>query len=267
MSDRIRLPAVAGTFYPEEPEALRGTISDYLNQSTASDRKLPSRLKALIVPHAGYPYSGSVAGCGYALLRNYADTIKRVWLIGPSHQSFYQGIALANFDQWQTPIGSAVVDPVNKQLTKNLPKLFFIDNQVHQHEHSLEVQLPFLLSSLVDFNVIPMLTGEIDYRFSVEVMDQYLGENDLLLVSSDLSHYLNYDQAVEKDEVAIDHITKLQVNKLQITDACGLEGIKIAMGLAETNGWQAELIDYRNSGDTAGGKDRVVGYTSIGFFE
>lgn len=266
MNNKIRTAAVAGTFYPINPTELRCLVEEYLQNINATTLSTVGGLKALIVPHAGYSFSGPIAGSGYQLVEKGQEKPNRIWLIGPSHQHYFQGLGVSTDDFWQTPLGKVTVDKLANQLVNKISSLFVGDSNVHSNEHCLEVQLPFLQQTLGRFSVIPLLTGEVNPLTAAEIINDELSEKDCLIVSSDLSHYLNYNQAVTLDTKTINAIISLHTNILRDDQACGITGIKIVMELAKLNHWQVKLIDYRNSGDTAGEKDRVVGYASIGFW-
>ena len=266
MTYSIRPPAVAGTFYPDNQSELRKVVDGYLNNAISVKEKRRNNLKALLIPHAGYLYSGPIAGNGYSLLRHTKGKINRVWLIGPAHHLLFTGLATTSYDLWETPLGQITIDPLCGQLIKKYPTLFAENNPAHRDEHCLEVQIPFLQQLFSDFTIIPLLTGEFSLQAATKIINTELRPDDLIIISSDLSHYLLYNQAMDSDQETIDSIIALEEDYLVEENACGLTGIKILMQLAKLNKWKAELIDYRNSGDTAGDKDRVVGYASIGFW-
>ena len=257
----IRPPAFAGSFYPEDPEELQKEISKYLKQ--ASTKKTSGTTKALIVPHAGYEYSGPVAACGYKLLQK--SKFEEVILIGPSHRMRFQNCGLNNFQSWKTPLGFVHLSKVNDQLATEAS--FSLLNETHTFEHSIEVQLPFLQSILKDFKILPIATGNIvNHRQIALTLKKYIKQNTLLIVSSDLSHYLPYKEANDVDNETIDQILNLD-STIDPNQACGAEGINILIELAKLLKWKVKLIDYRNSGDTEGSKKEVVGYSAIEFYK
>lgn len=262
----VRLPSVAGTFYPDNQPELQTLVDEYLDSASAIKEKPGEKLKALIVPHAGYPYSGPVAGSGYQSLRQNKGKLNRIWLIGPSHHHYFRGLATSSYDSWQTPLGKVGIDKLVLTLVKKYPALFSANNSAHRDEHSLEVQLPFLQQALGQFTIIPLLTGEIDPLSTAKIINSEINPQDLIIISSDLSHYLKYNQAKGSDKKTVDSILGLKDNLLVGEQACGINGVKLVIELAKINKWRPVLIDYRNSGDTAGDKDRVVGYASIGFW-
>jgi AmmeMemoRadiSam system protein B len=271
MTERIRPAAVAGSFYPASPERLRRTVEALLAQ--ANPPAFRGKLRGLIVPHAGYIYSGPVAATGYktvSLLRGPADesaSSLRVLLLGPAHYVYFVGAATLDVDAWQTPLG--LVKSSQELITRALKHGDLLDNpEAHAPEHSLEVQLPFLQVVLPHCTIFPVLTGECDYRELARVLSSYLDELDLVIVSSDLSHYYPYDEAVQRDAIAHRAIEQLDIRLMEDhVEACGKTAILTLMEIARERSWRAKLLDYRNSGDTAGDKFRVVGYGCYAFFE
>jgi AmmeMemoRadiSam system protein B len=251
----------AGTFYPQDKNELLGLIHKYLDN--AKPVSGTGTLKALIIPHAGYPYSGPVASFGYKLLQN--KKFKEIILLGPSHQIPVQGLAFCDYKEWETPLGKVSISDKNNLLAKE--KSFHIQNEAHLHEHSIEVQLPFLQIVLESFSIIPIATGFIEKNSEIaEILSKYISKATLLIVSSDLSHYLPYAAAQSLDRKTINSILSGNTN-ISHDQACGADGITILMKIAKKKNWKATLLDYRNSGDTAGMKDQVVGYTSIAFYD
>lgn len=256
-----RYPAVAGMFYPAEAEALRQQVQAHLAAATLQSAKQP--LKALIAPHAGYIYSGPVAGSAYRQL-DALDKNKhwKVFLLGPCHRVPLRGASVCAFDQYQTPLGSIPVSPVAKTLAQQLGFVPEADLQ----EHALEVQLPFLQLQLPSFELIPIVIGQAPPAALAAVLAPLLDEDSLLVISTDLSHYLSYEEACKVDAVANQAIPALDMVRLQHQgSACGMVGVLTLMHLAQTSGWRGQLLDYRNSGDTAGPRDRVVGYGAYAF--
>jgi AmmeMemoRadiSam system protein B len=255
---RIRPPAVAGSFYPSGKEILKSTIRRFLSE--AKPVTLPGKLKAMIVPHSGYEYCGRVAAAGYKLITDHEP--KTVVLIGPSHFASFEGGALCDDLAWQTPLGMVKIH--------NLPKgrmLRYIE-AVHQEEHSLEVQIPFLQSILTDFAIAPILTGEVSPQELAEEISLCVDKHTLFIASSDLSHYHPYQEALELDQVASSAIPSLDMKTVaEQVEACGKTAIQTVMHLAQKFGWRGILLDYRNSGDRSGDKRRVVGYGCYGFYQ
>lgn len=257
-----RPTAVAGSFYPSEPDALRGAINRYL----AEVAPLPeARPKALIVPHAGYIYSGPVAATAYATLLPYRNEINRVVLLGPSHRVAFAGLATPDAERFATPLGEISLDGEMLARLEELPQVHRLA-QAHQLEHSLEVQLPFLQCVLQRFALIPLVVGDATRAEVAEVIEMAWGdERTLLVVSSDLSHYHDYTLAQRLDQASSEVIVGLQPELLGEQAACGRGAIRGLLSEARARGMAVELLDLRNSGDTAGGYDRVVGYGSFLF--
>ncbi len=252
----VRKPAVAGMFYPKDPLTLHNQVQDYLKD--AENINLNGKLKALIVPHAGYPYSGIVAAQGYKFLEKMK--VKKVILLGPSHHLGFYGASLA-MEDFSTPLGIVKCADVKKIIDG---KLILNNPQAHAAEHSLEVQLPFLQETLGAFELYAFVLGAVEDEEFTKKIFPFIDKDTLIIASSDLSHYQNYDCAVLKDNATITHILHFEDAEL---DACGELPIRVLMKLAAKLGWKPQLIDYRNSGDTAGDKSRVVGYATIAFTE
>ena len=252
----IRVPAVAGSFYPAQAQLLHETLSRYL-QDVKTSGKAP---KAIIVPHAGYMYSGAIAASAYARLRPAADTIKRVVLIGPSHRVGFMGIAVSACQAFSTPLGNVALDSNAGIILRKLPFVRQLE-QAHQQEHSLEIQLPFLQTVLQDFTLIPLVVGEAGAEQISQVLELlWGGDETLLVVSSDLSHYHDYETARRLDQVTSTLIENLDYQQLSPDAACGRGPISGLLHLLQKKSLNIKTIDLRNSGDTAGDKRRVVGY-------
>lgn len=252
----IRQPAVAGTFYPANPEKLQKMLSTYLGAAKGA-AKVP---KAMIVPHAGYIYSGEIAASAYARLKEGADKIKRVVVLGPSHRVGFKGLAVSRAEFFNTPLGEIPLDTVAIQSLLALPFVGYMD-EAHHLEHSLEVQLPFLQTVLKDFKLIPIVAGEASAEQVAQVLELfYDDEETLIVISSDLSHYHDYATAQRLDKETSDKIEHLQYQQLDYESACGRVGVSGLLALAQKKSLQIKNIDLRNSGDTAGDKKRVVGY-------
>jgi AmmeMemoRadiSam system protein B/AmmeMemoRadiSam system protein A len=254
---------VANQFYPGDPKALSEMISGFLTEAPKIDT-LP---KAMIVPHAGFIYSGYTASCAYQALLQHSQQIKRVVLIGPSHHYSFDGIAVTDFDYFETPLGQVTID---KAFTPALSDLVGVGvgNEVFDKEHCLEVQLPFLQTILDDFKLIPAIIGnappELVARFLLKVWG---GNETLILVSSDMSHYHPYDEAKQIDSTTAKDILQSNIKGVRPETACGSRGINGLLTLAKERDMSLNLIDLRNSGDTAGDKSRVVGYGAYYCYE
>lgn len=259
-----RFPAVAGAFYPNEPEQLRQMVQEYLSKSRAQPES-GSRLKALIAPHAGYIYSGPVAGTCYRQLETLdQDTHWKILMLGPAHRYPVRTASVGAYDDYQTPLGKVKVSPLAKVMARDLGFIPEADLQ----EHSLEVQLPFLQETLKSFEIIPIVCGRVAPDSLAGYLMPYLDEDTLLLISTDLSHYFPYAQAVATDNIANAAIPALDLETMRHKgDACGIIGVLTCMHIARQLGWKGRLLDYQNSGDTAGPKDRVVGYGAYSFSE
>jgi len=252
-------------FYPEAPSALAGAVRTYLGGS-AQPAERAARPKALIVPHAGYVYSGAVAACAYARLAAQGEAIRRVVLLGPAHRAPVRGLALPSAQAFATPLGNVEVDRDAVACALALAQVRISDTP-HALEHSLEVQLPFLQTILRDFRIVPFTVGDATAAQVAEVIELlWGGPETLFVVSSDMSHYHRYAEARRIDRATADAVLALSPNLLS-EQACGATPINGLLMAARRRGLQAELLDLRNSGDTAGDKSRVVGYASFAFGE
>jgi AmmeMemoRadiSam system protein B len=224
------------------------------------------RPKALIVPHAGYIYSGTVAASAYATLKDIAPQVRRVVLLGPTHRVAVRGLALPDSDAFDTPLGQVKLDTNSSRMLAHLPQVT-ISNEVHAEEHSLEVQLPFLQSVLGEFTLLPLAVGSATAEEVAEVLEVvWGGEETLIVISSDLSHYLPYTAAQFVDGKTVENILKLH-QPIEHEQACGGTPISGLIVAALKHQLQPQLLDLRNSGDTAGSRDRVVGYAAFAFTE
>ncbi len=261
----LRPAAVAGMFYPGAAAALRRSVGELLD-SAATPLPRRSWPKALIVPHAGYIYSGAVAAGAYARLNPGRDAIRRVVLLGPVHRVPVRGLALPAADAFSTPLGSIPVDLDAVESIRNMPQVCE-SAAAHALEHSLEVQLPFLQSVLDDFAIVPLAVGDASAEEVAQVIDRlWGGPETLVVVSSDLSHYHGYDDARRIDLDTSRRIAALS-HDLDHEQACGATPINGFSLCAQRRGLTPDLIALRNSGDTAGDKSRVVGYGSFAFDE
>ncbi|NOR18925.1 MAG: AmmeMemoRadiSam system protein B [Xanthomonadales bacterium] len=253
---KTRQPAVAGSFYPADPVELSTLLDDDL---TATNRPGPPP-KAMIVPHAGYIYSGPVAASGYARLKPVVDQVTRVVLLGPAHRVAFKGLAIPATTTFKTPLGNIPLDTTSLREISRLPQVH-IDDEAHRLEHSLEVHLPFLQKTLTGFTLIPVVVGDASAIEVCEVIEQlWGGPETLLIISSDLSHYHDYHTARKLDAATSQAIEALAFEDIGYEQACGRNPVSGLLLYARMHGLQAETIDLRNSGDTAGPRDRVVGY-------
>ncbi len=257
-----REPAVAGTFYPANPEELHAMIAGFLGEVVEAREAVP---KAVIAPHAGYIYSGPVAASAYARLAPARETIRRVVLLGPSHRVPFRGLAVSSAEVFVTPLGSVAVDRAAVEEIAAFPQVQVLD-QAHALEHSLEVHLPFLQDVLSDFAVVPIVVGDSSPEEVAEVLDKlWGGEETLIVVSSDLSHYHDYASARKLDAATSRAIEQLDPNAIGYEDACGRNPVNGLLTVARRRGLHASTIDLRSSGDTAGPRDQVVGYGAYVF--
>jgi hypothetical protein len=256
----VRTPAVAGLFYPADARQLAHDVQALL------DAAPPHELtpKALIAPHAGYIYSGPVAASAYATLAPLATRIRRVVLLGPTHRVAVRGLALPGVEAFDTPLGRIMLDTAAARSLAHLPQVT-VSAQAHALEHSLEVQLPFLQSVLTDFTLLPLAVGMATPDEVAEVLDAlWGGEETLIVISSDLSHYLPYATAQRVDRETVQDILDLR-QPIETDHACGGIPVSGLIVAARRHHLTPHLLDLRNSGDTAGSHDQVVGYTALAF--
>jgi len=264
-SASVRPPAVAGQFYPDNPAELRRMVKNFLHEVKATARPAP---KAVIAPHAGYIYSGPVAASAYAQLVPSRDTIKRVVLLGPSHFVSFDGLAAPSATAFATPLGAVPVDTAAiRDLCSRLPQVSVRDD-AHADEHALEVQLPFLQVVLADFKIVPLLVGEASDDEVTAVIETLWGSDETrFVISSDLSHYHDYETAQQTDAETARAIESLNARKLRGDLACGCRPICGLLCAAKERGMRCRAVDLRNSGDTSGERERVVGYGAFVFTE
>ena len=258
----VRPPAVSGMFYPDNPAELSTMLNGYL----AEAQPVPMQPKALIAPHAGYIYSGPVAASGYALLLPLRASIKRVVLLGPVHRVWTPGLALPGVEAFETPLGRVALDQDAIASIDGLSQVQ-VHPAAHAQEHSLEVQLPFLQSVLDDFTLVPLAGGGASPEAVAGVLDVLWGGTEtLIVVSSDLSHFLSYQEAQQVDRATVHEVLVFN-SHLVGEQACGCHAINGLLLAAHKHGLSPHLLDLRNSGDTAGDRSRVVGYAAIAFTE
>jgi hypothetical protein len=254
-----RAAAVAGAFYPADPRELTAAVRRYLSQA----EPLPAATrppKALIVPHAGYIYSGSIAASAFVCLEPARDRIRRVILLGPAHRVPVRGLAASGADAFATPLGQVAVDTGAVAGVARLPQVI-VDDEAHRLEHCLEVELPFLQYLLTDFAIVPFVVGDARTGDVAEVINLlWDGPETLVVVSSDLSHYHDHATATRMDRAAARAIEALQPEALASEQACGRNAVRGLLAAAKARGLSACTLDLRNSGDTAGPHGEVVGY-------
>lgn len=262
----IRPAAVAGMFYPGTSVELGREVLAMLEETRAAPL-VPGLPKGLIVPHAGYIYSGPVAANAYALLRPAVGIVKRVVLLGPCHRVAVRGLALPAADAFETPLGRVEIDAAAVAALRGLPQVG-VNAATHAHEHSLEVQLPFLQQVLRDFTVVPLVVGAATPAEVAEVLDAlWGGPETLIVISSDLSHYLDYATARKLDSATCRAIEALDASAIGYDQACGRVPIAGLLTLARRKRLSVTTLDLRSSGDTAGDRRRVVGYGAWMFSE
>jgi AmmeMemoRadiSam system protein B len=272
----IRPPAVAGVFYPRDPQTLRAVLSDCVTGAVEPKpgrravAEVPAgghpRPKALISPHAGYVYSGPIAGSAYRALGASPQGIGRVVIIGPSHFVPLPGLAVPRAEAFETPLGTVPIDDAARHEVLRLPHVLAAD-EPHAREHSLEVQLPFLQLLLGEFSVLPLAAGQASAQEVAAALECLWGdEGTLIVVSSDLSHYLDYAAACRRDAATAQAILNYSTD-LGGEQACGCIGINGLTHVARRRGLHVQLLDLRNSGDTAAGRSSVVGYGAFALYE
>ncbi len=261
MNPSLQAAAVAGMFYPGNPAQLAAGVDGSLAKAA------PPRLspKAVIAPHAGHVYSGDIAGAAYRLLAQRKGEIKRVVLLGPNHRMPVRGIALSPAEAWETPFGPLPVDRTARDSLARQPG-FAVTPMPFVNEHSLEVHLPFIHRVLGKVEILPMLVGETTTEQASRTLDAlWGGPETAIIISSDLSHYHDYETCRTKDEETASGIERLQQDICVGDRACGFHSIKGLIDQAQRRDLRVTALDVRNSGDTHGPRDRVVGYGSFAF--
>jgi AmmeMemoRadiSam system protein B len=259
-----RYPAVADSFYPGDPKELQDMIDQLLENVADSENPNLKPPKAIIAPHAGYIYSGPIAATAYAQLAGIKDQIKRIILLGPSHRVALTGFAVSSADIFATPLGDICIDTelIASLLDNNISGLK-VNDRAHDQEHSLEVHLPFLQTVLNEFLLVPVVVGSATAETVSEFLEQvWGGPETIIVISSDLSHFYDYQTAQSLDLNTSRAIQNLDYDTILSTDACGCVPIRGLLHRAKQLHLHATTLDCRNSGDTAGSKDRVVGYGS-----
>lgn len=255
----IRPAAVAGAFYPADATTLSDMVSRFIDDAGTAAKPVP---KAIIAPHAGYVYSGAVAGTAYAPIRQARETITRVVLLSPCHRVAVRGLALSGMDAFRTPLGDVPVDKDACAKILDLPQVSVFE-PTHEKEHGLEVHLPFLQDVLETFSLVPLVVGETSSEQVAAVLERlWGGDETLIVISSDLSHYLDYDAARAIDARTCKAIEDLAPERFEPNSACGRFPLAGLLNVAKQRGMAVDTLEVKNSGDTAGGKDRVVGYGS-----
>ena len=251
----IRLPAVAGLFYPDDPDELHAMVAGFLAHAEGGPAP-----KALIAPHAGYIYSGPIAASAYKRLREVRHLVQRVVLLGPSHRVPFLGLAVSTATTFRTPLGDIPLDTDAIIDILELSPVTTLD-EAHSMEHSLEVHLPFLQETLGEFTLVPLVVGDASADQVAEVLERlWGGPETLIVISSDLSHYQPYEVAQRLDRATSDAIEALDPDRIEFDHACGRVPVSGLLRAARRHGLTAHTVDLRNSGDTAGSRDQVVGY-------
>lgn len=251
---KVRRPAVDGQFYPADPARLQEVIDKLMRQAEPGG----SVPRAIIAPHAGYTYSGPIAASAYAYVAAGRHTLERIALLSPAHRVPVRGLATSSARAFATPLGDVAVDQQSVEELLAFPQVTTHD-EAHAPEHGLEVHLPFLQTVLEEFQIVPFVVGDVPARDVASVLASFAAdEKTLIVVSSDLSHFQHYERAVRLDRETSERIEMLQ--PLAAGQACGRCAINGLLHLARDREWQARTVDLRNSGDTAGSRDQVVGY-------
>jgi len=251
-----RKAAVAGYFYEAQAAGLQHQVSQFVAQSPLLSSTKP---KVLIVPHAGYVYSGSTAAQAYRSLESYQGEIRRVVLFGPAHRVYLDGMAIPSVEAFSTPLGEVKLDQKGIEQITSMPAVI-VSDEAHREEHSLEVQLPFLQAVLEQFTLVPVVVGNCDAKTVAAVIDElWGGEDTLIVISTDLSHFHSYEAARQIDASTCDLILQ-KSSGLSSEQACGAAAVNGLMSSEHIRSLEIELLSTCNSGDTAGSRDRVVGY-------
>lgn len=256
----IRQPAVAGLFYPQSASQLKTMVEKFLDAATVIKTIDPDKIKALIVPHAGYIYSGPTAASAYKYLQKIKTKPQKIILIGPSHQVAINEFVFTNLKYWETPLGKVELIPP--------PRNYPINNLAFQYEHSLEVQLPFLQTILPSFKILPILIND---NVFAEKLTQFLfsifDSQTIIIISSDLSHYYPLELAEKIDSNCHKAILQLNIEEIKHIEACGQAGILAVALLARKMNWQTHLVQYQTSYNETGDSSNVVGYGAYLFTE
>ncbi len=258
-NNHVRSPAVAGLFYPGEPDRLNRLLDEYLLPADREKFKPPL---IIIVPHAGYVYSGTVAGRAYSRLLAFPDKFRKILLMGPSHHLPFKGLSVPTYRGFRTPLGLVPLDTSGvARLVEEFPRVFYSD-AAHMKEHSLEVQLPFLQKIIPEFSIIPVTVGDsppgdVALLISTVLSDR---QDTLVVISTDLSHYHSYETACILDKTTAGIIETFSYHMLNPGAACGFHSLRGCLKFAGENGLKIERLALANSGDTAGPRDQVVGY-------
>jgi len=258
---QVREPAVAGSFYPGSAKGLASSVDGMLADVRRASDQWPTRrhpLRGIVVPHAGYPYSGPIAATAYALLAAHGQRLRRIVIVGPSHFQPLQGWAVPTHRAWRTPLGEVVLDDSTRRIA--LDKGAVADDDPHRSEHSLEVQLPFIQRVCPGVPVLPIAVGQRPPRQAADLLSAIMTEDTMLVVSTDLSHYHDADTARRLDSRSAAAIVAFDHESLEPWDACGFDALRASIAWAHSAALDIRLLDLRSSADTAGDPGRVVGY-------
>jgi len=263
----IRPPAVASMFYPGGTAELRNTVQKYLSNASVEEnvsqlkKEEIAQLRTLIVPHAGYIYSGKIAACAYQLLLENQKRFKHVLLLGPAHRVWLEGAAFPEADAFETPLGEIALDKELKEKILAEFSWISVSDRAHAEEHCLEVQLPFLQETLGEFKLLPLVVGDAKTELLATLIQQFSEDTEtLIVISTDLSHFHDYQTAREIDARTANAIELLEQNRISTEDACGAYPLRGALLAASQNQWNVHRLGLCNSGDTSGDRGRVVGY-------
>lgn len=262
-SKDVRESIIAGSWYPGRKEDLIKAVDGFLKNVAAE--KL-GKTKALIAPHAGYVYSGQVAAYSYGQIKE--GKYKKVIILAPTHHFSFRGAALSDKTHYRTPLGEVPISDVSREMMKECKLIKFVPHADEQ-EHSLEIQLPFLQRVLGVFEVIPLVIGQLsesDREELAGLLIRHLDEDTLIVASTDLSHYYPYDTAVDIDKECTDAVVKLDIDKAEGCEMCGINPVLVTMMIAKKLSWKTKLLKYENSGDVTGDTTGVVGYAAIAFY-
>ena len=259
---KVRKAVVAGQFYPGSKKGLETQVQEYLEK--AEKVELGGPLRALVAPHAGYIYSGPIAAYAYKQIQK---PFKRVFIFASSHSADFDGLSVpAEYTHYATPLGEVPISPIVQELLQEEGVSYVPEAHI---AHIIEVQLPFLQLLLEDFEIIPVITWRMNLediqRFG-DLFSRYADDDTLFIVSTDLSHYHPYDDAVRLDTSCVQALEQLDFQEVANSELCGKGAALILLEIAKKQGWQGKILNYRNSGDTAGDKDRVVGYSAIAYY-
>ena len=257
----VRSPVAAGTFYPGSADVLAGEVDELLATARVEPLAGGETVHGVVTPHAGYVYSGPIAASAYGFLR-LAPTPARIIVLGPSHFEPLDGLAVTGAGTWRTPLGDLPIDHVGREMLLDAGATKA--DAPHRSEHSIEVQLPFLQRCFPGVPVLPVAAGSGDPEAAAETIAPALADDALLVVSTDLSHYLDAATARRRDERTAASVEALDLRAIDPHDACGHEALRVGMAWAQRRGYVLRLLDLRTSADTASDSDRVVGYGAFG---